>query len=154
MADKQMSLADLRPASGARKDTKRRGRGNGSGHGTFSGHGTKGSQARSGTKRRVWFEGGQMPLQRRLPNRGFVHEKKVAWQIVNLGDINERTTGDRVDAEALKAAGLIRDAGGPVKVLADGELTRPVVIVAGKFSRAAREKIAVASGKAEEPARA
>lgn len=151
MAHEQRMLADLRPAEGSRKNRRRVGRGNGSGHGTFCGRGCKGTKARSGTgKMRMGFEGGQMPIQRRLPARGFVNPNKIEYQLVSLSDIGARTTGDRVDAEVLKAAGLIRASKGLVKILADGDLGRPVTIVADKFSRAAREKIAAAGGTAEE----
>lgn len=153
MANEQIELADLRPASGSRKRSKRVGRGNGSGHGTFSGRGCKGTKARSGTHAmRMGFEGGQMPIQRRLPGRGFVSPNKVVYQLVDLGGISSRTTGDRVDPESLRAAGLIRSSSDLVKVLADGTLTRAVTIVADGFSRAAREKIAAAGGTAEERA--
>jgi large subunit ribosomal protein L15 len=154
MANEQVTLADLKPAAGATKNRKRVGRGPGSGNGTYAGRGNKGAQSRSGYKRRAWFEGGQSPLQRRMPERGFVHHKKVEDQIVNLRDINERTEGDRVDTAALLEAGLIRTEKRPVKVLADGELTRAVTIVADKFSSTAREKILSAGGSAEEPVRA
>ncbi len=154
MADGQMSLADLSPPPGTKRNTRRLGRGNGSGQGTYAGKGQKGQQSRSGYKKRVWFEGGQMPIQRRLPKRGFFHLKKNVHQVVNLGDINDRTTGERVDAEALAAAGLIHAAAEPVKVLADGKLSRAITIVANKFSKAAREKIAASGGTAEEPASA
>lgn len=151
MAEERVTLADLRPSAGSTKQRKRRGRGTGTGQGTYAGRGRKGAQSRSGYKRRVWFEGGQMPIQRRLPERGFVRIKPVVDQVVNLRDISERTEGDRVDADVLRAAGLIRYVEVPVKVLADGEITRAVTIVADKFSRSAREKIEAAGGKAEEP---
>lgn len=154
MAGEQMTLADLRPAKGTKRDRKRLGRGAGSGYGKTSGKGSKGQQSRSGAKHRVWFEGGQMPIQRRLPERGFVHIKKVVDQIINLRDISDRTEGDRVDCETFKAAGLIRTVDRPVKILADGELSRVVTIVADKFSRGAREKIEAAGGTVEEAARA
>ncbi len=149
MASEQMTLADLRPPKGAKRDRKRIGRGNGSGQGTFAGKGCKGQQARSGYKSRVWFEGGQLPLQRRLPERGFINPNRVVHQIVNLGDINERTEVDRVDRDVLLQAGLIRRTDSPVKILAEGELSRSVTIVADKFSRVAREKIEAAGGTAE-----
>jgi len=151
MGNEQVHLADLKPAEGSRKPDKRVGRGSGSGHGTFSGRGCKGTKARSGTHTmRMGFEGGQMPIQRRLPGRGFVSRNRVTYQLVDLGGISSRTAGDRVDPEALHAAGLIRLSSRLVKVLADGTLTRAVTIVADKFSRAAREKIAAAGGTAEE----
>lgn len=149
MANEQMTLADLKPAKGAKRDRKRLGRGPGTGQGTFAGKGCKGQQARSGYKKRVWFEGGQMPIQRRLPERGFVHLKKVVDQIVNLGDISERTEADVIDREALLQAGLIRRSDRPVKILGTGEISRAVKVVADKFSRAAREKIEAAGGTAE-----
>jgi large subunit ribosomal protein L15 len=150
MAD-QITLGELKPAEGSHKGAKRVGRGNGSGHGTFSGNGCKGTKARSGTSRmRLGFEGGQMPIQRRTPARGFRNPSKKSFQLVNVGDISARVPGDRVDAVVLHAAGLIRTAGGPVKILGDGELNRAVTVVADSFSRVAREKIAAAGGTAEE----
>jgi len=151
MADHQKLLADLGPAPASRKASRRVGRGNGSGHGTFSGHGCKGTKARSGTHTmRMGFEGGQMPVQRRLPARGFTSPNRTVYQIVSVGDIDGRTSADRVDAETLRAAGLIRSSSDLVKVLADGKLKRAVTVVADKFSRAAREKIEAAGGKVEE----
>ena len=150
----QKTLADLKPAPGAKRNRKRLGRGNGSGTGTFSGKGCKGQKSRSGHKTRPWFEGGQMPIYRRLPRRGFVNANREEYQVVNLGDIEARSTGERLDPEALEAQGLIRSADGPVKILGDGELTRKVTLVADKFSASARSKIEAAGGSAEERARA
>ena len=138
------------PRPGARHRRKRVGCGESSGHGKTSGKGHKGQKARSGGSIRLGFEGGQMPVQRRLPARGFTSPNRTVYQIVSVGDIDGRTSADRVDAETLRAAGLIRSSSDLVKVLADGKLKRAVTVVADKFSRAAREKIEAAGGKVEE----
>jgi len=150
----QKKLADLKPAKGATHSRKRLGRGNGSGYGTFSGKGCKGQKSRSGHKTRPWFEGGQMPIYRRLPRRGFVNFNREEYQVVNLRDIEERTTDERLDPKALEAQGLVSNADGPIKILGDGTLTRKVTLVADKFSASARSKIEAAGGSAEERARA
>ena len=152
MPEGRKTITDLKPAAGSTKNRKRLGRGNGSGYGTFSGKGCKGQKSRSGHKHRFWFEGGQMPMIRRIPHRGFVSRNKVTYQVVSLAAIDARTEGDKVDPAAMKAAGLIRSEEKPVKILSDGELTRNVTVVADKFSEAAREKIAAAGGTAEERA--
>lgn len=152
MSDTTTTIADIRPAAGSNRPRKRLGKGNGSGSGTFCGKGCKGQKARSGHKTRPWFEGGQMPIYRRLARRGFTNANKTLYQVVNLSDISTRTEGDRIDPEALEAAGVIASAAKPVKILSDGELARSVTIVADKFSKAAREKIAAAGGTTEERA--
>ena len=143
-------MHDLSPAAGARKAPKRLGRGIGSGTGKTSGKGHKGQWARSGGGVRPGFEGGQMPLARRLPKTGFDNRYKKVYSIVNLNDLNKFDDGAVVNAEALKAAGIlskIEPYG--LKVLGDGELTKKVTVQAKKFSKSATEKIEKAGGKAE-----
>lgn len=145
-----MKMHELSPAAGARKASKRLGRGIGSGTGKTSGKGHKGQWARSGGGVRPGFEGGQMPLSRRLPKTGFDNRYKKIYSIVNLDDLNKFEDGAVVDAEALKKAGVlskIEQYG--LKVLGDGELTKKVTVKAKKFSKSATEKIEKAGGKAE-----
>lgn len=145
-----MKMHDLSPAAGARKAPKRLGRGIGSGTGKTSGKGHKGQWARSGGGVRPGFEGDQMPLARRLPKTGFDNRYKKVYSIVNLDDLNKFDDGAVVNAEALKAAGIlskIEPYG--LKVLGDGELTKKVTVQAKKFSKSATEKIEKAGGKAE-----
>jgi len=142
-----MKLHELRPSKGARKDKKRVGRGTGSGSGKTSGRGMKGQNARTGGGVSPYFEGGQLPLVRRLPHkRGFVNLFKVYYAVVNLDSLAAFSPGSQVDPEALAAAGLIRSGKGPVKVLGRGELKHALIISAHKFSASAREKIAAAGG--------
>jgi len=142
-----MQLHDLRPAPGARHARKRVGRGNGSGHGTYSGRGIKGQKARAGKPVRLGFEGGQLPLYRRLPHkRGFPNTLfKKEYEIVNLSDLDRFEANTEVSPEVLLAAGLVKGHH-PVKVLGDGELTKPLKVTAHKFSAAARAKIEAAGG--------
>ncbi len=143
-----MKLGELKPAEGATKKTKRLGRGPGSGTGKTAGRGHKGAGSRSGNKKRAWFEGGQMPLNRRLPKRGFSNypfRKEV--QIVNLEAIESLGLGD-VDMDVLHERGLIKETTTTVKILANGELTKAVNISATTFSKAAVEKIEKAGGTA------
>jgi len=143
-----MKLGELSPQKGAVKKTKRLGRGHGSGLGKTSGRGHKGSGSRSGSKSRAWFEGGQMPLLRRLPKRGFKNYLfRKDYQIVNLVDL-ERIKKDTVDPQILFESGLIRSAYKPVKILGDGELNRALKITATRFSSSAVEKIEKAGGTA------
>jgi large subunit ribosomal protein L15 len=136
------------PASN--KKRKRIGRGDGSGHGTTSGRGTKGQLARSGGKTRPGFEGGQMPLQRRLPHlRGFKNNRKVIFNVINLGQLEDFKEGSTIDYEALQKKGLIMKKGNPLKVLGNGELKKKLTVKANGFSKTAREKIEKAGGKAE-----
>jgi len=144
-----MRLNQLKPPAGAWRKPKRVGRGPGSGHGKTAGRGSNGQRSRSGAKSRAWFEGGQTPLYRRLPKRGFNNPFKIRLQVVNLGDISEKGLEGTITAETLKEAGLIRSVRRPVKVLGDGPLRRPLHIVAAAFSRSAIEKIEQAGGKAE-----
>lgn len=145
-----MKLHHLKPAPGAHKSKKRVGRGIGSGLGKTSGRGTKGTGARNQVP--VWFEGGQMPLYRRLPKlKGFSnHPFKTVYQPVNLDAISERfTAGETVDPAALEAKGLIRKASDKVKVLGRGQLAVAVTIKAHAFSATAKDKIAAAGGTVE-----
>ena len=145
-----MKMHDLSPAAGAKTSRKRLGRGIGSGTGKTSGKGHKGQWARSGGGVRPGFEGGQMPLSRRLPKTGFDNRYKKVYSIVNLDDLNAFEDGAMVNAEALMEKGVlskIEPYG--LKVLGDGELTKKVTVQAKNFSRSAQEKIEKAGGKAE-----
>ena len=145
-----MKLTDLMPAPGSVTEAKRKGRGAGSGNGKTAGKGHKGQKARSGGGVRPGFEGGQMPLQRRLPKRGFKNYPfKEEYQIVNIEFLNDFEEGAVVDAEALQAKGFISDADKPVKILGDGELDINVTVIADKFSESAKQKIEAAGGKVE-----
>ncbi|MGH7539794.1 MAG: 50S ribosomal protein L15 [Gemmatimonadota bacterium] len=149
MAEREkLGLDNLSPAPGSKSSRQRVGRGNGSGLGGTSGRGHKGQKARSGGKVAPWFEGGQMPLHRRTPKRGFTPRTRTEFSIVNLGDL-QRVEGSEVDPEILRAHGLVRSAGHPVKILADGDLSRPLTVRAHAFSAAARQKIEAAGGTAE-----
>ena len=145
-----MKLYELQPAAGSVKDVKRIGRGHGSGNGKTAGKGHKGQKARSGGSIRPGFEGGQMPLQRRIPKRGFNNIFATVYATVNVSDLEARfESGAVVDAAALKACGLVKDAKDGIKVLGDGELTKALTIRAAKFTASAQEKIEKAGGKAE-----
>ena len=144
-----MDLSNLKPAVGSKhSDSFRRGRGHASGNGKTAGKGHKGQKARSGAPR-PGFEGGQMPLTRRIPKRGFNNIFAKEYAIVNVSDLNKFTEGTVVDAELLKAAGLIKKTCDGVKVLGDGELTTKLTVKAAKFTKSAVEKIEKAGGKAE-----
>lgn len=145
-----MELNNLKPAIGATKNRKRIGRGIGSGHGKTSTKGHKGQKARSGGSIKAGFEGGQMPMQRRLPKRGFTPLARKEYAIVNLGQLDSYENGCVVDADAMISAGLISGLKDGIKVLADGDITKALTIKAHKFSAAAKEKIEAAGGKAEE----
>jgi large subunit ribosomal protein L15 len=145
-----MKLGTLKPPTGARQKRKRVGRGHGSGWGKSAGRGDKGAGQRSGFKHRPWFEGGQMPLQRRLPKRGFSNKIfKKEYQIVNLEALNKLDV-DTVDAQVLYQKGLVRSAYQPIKILGRGGVDRPLQVTASAFSRSAREKIEQAGGTATE----
>ena len=144
-----MKLHELSPAAGSVKDVKRVGRGHGSGNGKTAGKGHKGQNARSGGGVRIGFEGGQMPLQRRIPKRGFKNIFGTDYAIVNVADLNQFAEGTVVDAELLKATGLVKKVYAGVKVLGNGELTTKLTVKAAKFSKSAVEKIEKAGGKAE-----
>ncbi|MDR1631102.1 MAG: 50S ribosomal protein L15 [Oscillospiraceae bacterium] len=145
-----MKLHDLSPAAGSKKDVKRIGRGPASGQGKTAGKGHKGQKARAGRGPRIGFEGGQMPLQRRVPKRGFnnIFAKEIA--IVNIAGLEERfSDGDVVDATALIEKGLIKKTLDGVKVLAHGELTKKLTVRVNAYSDAAKAKIESAGGTAE-----
>lgn len=145
-----MEIQDLSPAVGARTSKKRLGRGIGSGLGKTSGKGHKGQWARSGGGVRPGFEGGQMPLARRLPKVGFDNRWKKVYSVVNLGDLERFEDGAVITAESLKEAGVISKIEPyGLKVLGGGELTKKVVVKAAKFSKAAAEKLEKVGGKAE-----
>jgi len=136
-----MDLSQLRPAKGSTKNTKRRGRGEGSGLGVTAGRGHKGYGSRGGSKKRAWFEGGQMPLQRRLPKFGFTNTKKVVFQVVNLNELDQLGDVGVITKEVLYQAKLIRKKDIPVKVLGDGKLDRKVSVEVDAISKSAKEKI-------------
>ncbi len=145
-----MRLHDLRPPFGAKKEMKRVGRGTGSGHGKTAGRGSKGQLARSGGGKGPGFEGGQTPIHRRLPKRGFNNKFRVEYAVVNVGDLDRVfESGDEVAGEELKEKGLIRGYGLRVKVLGDGEITKALTVRAHKFSDSAVSKIKAAGGSAE-----
>jgi large subunit ribosomal protein L15 len=144
-----MSMHDLKPPKGARHAKKRVGRGQGSGAGKTAGRGHKGAKSRSGFKFKRGFEGGQMPLHRRVPKRGFHNPFRVAYEVVNLDTLGLRfDAGTVVTPDLLRERGLVSGAG-PVKVLARGELSKALTVKAHKFSGKAAEKIAAAGGATE-----
>ena len=145
-----MDLSNLKPADGAKHPKKRVGRGHGSGQGTQAGRGHKGAQSRSGYSFKRGFEGGQMPLHRRIPKRGFHNVFRTEYAVVNLDTLAERfEDGAVVTPETLHELGLIRQTRRPVKVLARGEVTKKLTVKAHKFSGKAAEKIAAAGGTTE-----
>ena len=144
-----MSLESLKPARGAVKSKRRIGRGPGSGWGKTAGRGHKGAKSRSGYSRRYGFEGGQMPLIRRLPKRGFVNKFAKEVSTVNVRDLERFPEGTVVTPELLQTTGLIRKLGDGLKVLGDGELKKNLVVQAHRFSATARAKIEAAGGRAE-----
>lgn len=144
-----MRLEDLKPAEGSKKENKRVGRGVGSGHGKTSCKGHKGQKARSGRKKGPGFEGGQTPLQRRLPKRGFKNRFKIEYAIINLKDVNRVEGLDIITPEVLMEKGIIKSLKDGIKVLGEGEIQRPFTIKADAFSSSALAKIAAAGGKAE-----
>jgi len=142
---------ELSPAPGSKKERKRVGRGNGSGHGTYSGRGSKGQKSRSGFRMKPGFEGGQLPLIRRLPRkRGFTNIFRVEYSIVNLDKLSLFEAGSEVTPERLLAAGVVKSLRHPVKILAGGDISHPLSVKADKFSAAARAKIEAAGGTVEE----
>jgi large subunit ribosomal protein L15 len=146
-----MKLHELRSPEGAHKNRKRVARGTGSGHGKTAGRGMKGQKARSGGSIRPYFEGGQLPLSRRLPHKsGFTNIFKVQYSLVNLDRLAKFRQGSTIDPEAMAEAGLIKSSRGLVKVLGRGELKHALTISAHKFSAGAKEKIEAAGGKAVE----
>ncbi len=144
-----MYIHELSSAEGSRKEVKRIGRGHGSGNGKTAGKGHKGQKARSGGGIRPGFEGGQMPLQRRIPKRGFNNVFAVKPDAINVSDLEVFKEGTVVDAELLKAAGIVKKTDNGVKILGGGELTKNLTVKAAAFSASAKEKIEKAGGKAE-----
>ena len=144
-----MKLFELKPGEGSTKDTKRKGRGHGSGNGKTAGRGHKGQKARSGGGVRIGFEGGQMPIYRRLPKRGFNNVFAKQYAEINVSDLNKFENGAVVDAAALKEAGIIKKSLDGIKVLGNGDVTVKVTVKAAKFTEAAKAKIEAAGGKVE-----
>ena len=144
-----MKLFELKPSEGTTKDTKRKGRGHGSGNGKTAGRGHKGQNARSGGGVRIGFEGGQMPIYRRLPKRGFKNVFAKKYAEINVSDLNKFDNGAVVDAEALVSAGVIKKTFDGIKVLGNGKIEKKVTVNAVKFTESAKEKIEAAGGKAE-----
>jgi large subunit ribosomal protein L15 len=146
-----MKLHDLRPANGAKKARKRVARGPAAGGGKTAGRGTKGQNARSGGGVRPYFEGGQLPLVRRLPYlRGFTNPSRVEYSVVNVQALNRFEVGTEVTPELLDEMGLVKNLSQPIKILGQGELDRALTVKANRFSASAKEKIAAAGGTAEE----
>lgn len=144
-----MELNNLKPPAGSRKKKKRLGRGDASGHGGTSTRGHKGHRARSGGKGSRGFEGGQMPLQRRLPKRGFANPFRQELEIINIKDLGRFPAGTVVDPPLLKESGLIKKEQNRIKVLGEGNLAHPLIIKAHQFSQKAKSRIETAGGKAE-----
>lgn len=145
-----LKLNTLSPSPGARKQSKRVGRGPGSGSGKTASRGHKGARSRTGYSMKAGFEGGQMPLHRRLPKRGFNNIFKTQSVLITLTMLDSFETGTIVDQQALVDAGLIRDVNVPVKVLANGELHKVLTVKLAKFSQGAKDQITAAGGTAEE----
>lgn len=147
-----MSDFNLHAPEGSRKRKRIVGRGQGSGLGTTAGRGNKGQQSRSGGKTYPGFEGGQMPLYRRIPHRGFTNIFRKEWQVVNLRDLEAKyEAGELVDSVSLLAKGLVKKASGLVKVLGDGDVTKALKVSVDRVSAAARDKIVKAGGSVETP---
>lgn len=145
-----MRLEDLAPAKGATKTRRRIGRGPGSGSGKTSGRGHNGQRSRSGFSRRPGFEGGQMPLQRRLPKRGFTNIFRTEYVTINVGDLARRfDAGEEVTPESLRAKGLVKNLRDGLKVLGDGEISHALTVKAHAFTGTAREKVEKAGGACE-----
>jgi large subunit ribosomal protein L15 len=145
-------IGNLQPAAGSKHKDKRIGRGPGSGHGGSATRGTKGHQSRSGYHRKLAFEGGQMPLIRRIPKFGFNNRNRVEYQVVNLATIQDfidrgKITSDEIDVDLMFQVGLIGQKNQPVKILGDGNIAKPITIKAHKFSKSAVEKIESVGGK-------
>jgi len=142
---------ELSPALGSRKKRKRVGRGDASGHGTYSGRGRDGQKSRSGYRMKPGFEGGQLPLIRRLPRkRGFTNIFKTKYSLVNLDELNRFEAGTEVTPEKLAESGVVKSLRHPIKVLARGDINYPLSVRANRFSAAAKAKIEAAGGKVEE----
>ena len=144
-----MKLHELKPAKGAVRNRKRLGRGTASGQGETSGRGANGQNARSGGGTRPGFEGGQMPLYRRLPKRGFTNIFKKVWSIVNIEDLNRFEEGVEITPAVLLESGLIKKLNEGVKILGNGVIEKKLTVKANQFTKSAKEKIEAAGGKAE-----
>ncbi|MBJ6361050.1 50S ribosomal protein L15 [Paenibacillus sp. GCM10012307] len=144
-----MKLHELKPAPGSKQEPKRKGRGIGSGNGKTAGKGHKGQNARSGGGVRPGFEGGQNPLYRRLPKRGFNNPFRKEYAIVNLEELNSFAAGSEVTPEVLKEKGIVKNSLSGIKILGDGEIKVQLTVKANKFSQSAVEKIQAAGGKTE-----
>ena len=144
-----MKLHELQPAAGSRKERNRVGRGQGSGNGKTAGRGSKGQKSRSGGGVRLGFEGGQTPLFRRLPKRGFQNINRKEYAVVNLETLNRFEDGQEVTAAVLVEAGIVKNEKDGIKVLANGKLERKLTVKANKFSQAAKEAIEAAGGTVE-----
>ncbi|MBZ0160423.1 50S ribosomal protein L15 [Candidatus Methylomirabilis sp.] len=144
-----MKLHELKPSAGANRRRKRVGRGTGSGHGKTSGRGEKGQKARSGAHIHPWFEGGQLPLHRRVPKRGFTSRFKKVYATVNLKDLERFESGTKVTPGLLQERRLVKDLKAGLKVLAEGVLGKPLSVAAHKFSKRSIEKILASGGKVE-----
>jgi large subunit ribosomal protein L15 len=147
-------LSNLKYAEGSRKKPKRVARGEGSGHGGNATRGMNGQKSRSGAKKKAWFEGGQMPLQRRVPKFGFTNKFKVYYQVVNIDSLEKLAASKMlkekvVNAEVLKKHGLIKNLNYPVKILGNGEIKSKLKIQVNAFSRSAKEKVEAAGGSIE-----
>jgi len=145
-----MELNNLKPKKGARHAKKRVGRGPGSGHGKTAGRGEKGQKSRSGFSRTLGFEGGQMPLHRRLPKRGFTNIFKKEYAVINLADLQRFDNGATVDQTALRQAGLVKGQNDGIKVLGNGKLSKKLTVSATKFSATAKSAIEAAGGTVQE----
>jgi large subunit ribosomal protein L15 len=145
-----LELHNLRPAKGANKSRKRVGRGPGSGNGVTAGRGDKGQKSRSGYSKRFGFEGGQMPLYRRIPKRGFTNKFRKHFYVMNVRDLNQFEEGTEVSPELLVEKKLVKSIRDGLRILGEGELEKKLTIKAHHFSAAAKEKILAAGGKIEE----
>ena len=145
-----MDLNNLKPKKGAKHSRKRVGRGPGSGHGKTSSRGEKGQKSRSGYSQRIGFEGGQMPLVRRLPKRGFTNIFKKDYAVVNVSDLDRFDAGATVDEAMLRKAGLVKGRNDGIKILGDGKLSKKLTVSAHKFSASARKQIEAAGGTVQE----
>lgn len=144
-----MKLHELRAVPGATRAPKRKGRGTGTGNGTTAGRGMNGQKSRSGGGVRLGFEGGQMPLYRRIPKRGFTNIWGTEYTVLNVSDLNRFEAGSTVTLETLKEAGLAKQVKDGIKILGGGDLEKGLTVQANKFSKTAVEKIEAAGGKAE-----
>lgn len=142
-----MRLDELKAPEGSKKDRKRVGCGTGSGHGKTACRGHKGQRSRSGSRSPSWFEGGQMPLQRRIPKRGFHNIFKTEYQVVNVGDLSRFAADSEVDLDSFRAVGLVKKRHVPVKLLGQGEIDRPLKVSVHACSKTAKERIEKAGGQ-------